>query len=105
MASAPPGWRGDNVIGLLAATKVATKGIRDTMARSVVPLAFLCVDAKDGLVRQFVWNQAAVVRCGIEGVGVALSYPEEHVVLTWQGEPWHPKTNLKGKSKTEKGAE
>ncbi|KAF1345287.1 hypothetical protein BDV97DRAFT_284183, partial [Delphinella strobiligena] len=59
MASAPPCWRGDNVIGLLAATKVATKGIRDAIARSAVPVGFLCVDAKEGVVRQFVWNQAA----------------------------------------------
>ena len=86
--SAPPGWKGDNTIALLAASKVATKGIRDAIARSNVPMGFLCISADQGLVKQFVWNQAAVQKCGLVGVGVSLKHPEGSVVLTWDGKPW-----------------
>lgn len=87
MHSAPAGWRGEHAIGLLAASNVATKGVRDAMARSSVPMAFLCITADHGLVRQFIWNQAAVAKCGLEGVGVSLKYPDESIVLTYQGRP------------------
>ena len=45
MQSAPAGWQGDNVIALLAASKVATKGVRDAIARSSYPMAFLYITA------------------------------------------------------------
>lgn len=87
MTSAPVGWKGESTIGLLAANKAATKGVRDAMARSSLPLGFLYITADGGLVKQFIWNQAAVDKCGLEGVGVGLRHPDASVVLTIQGEP------------------
>lgn len=87
MQSAPAAWKQDNTIGLLAAAKPATKGIRDALARSSLPMAFLFVSIDGTLVRQFIWNQAAVTKCGLEGVGVSLRYPEQAIALTLQGVP------------------
>ena len=58
---------------------------------------------EDGMVRQFLWNQAAVIKCGLEGVGVGLRYPEESVALTWQGVPWNDLSKKKELKKKHTG--
>lgn len=108
---APVGWRsrtgnGDDgnesgnangnglaVIGLLVTEKPATKGIRDALARSRWPMAYIyCAGA--GHVRQMLWNQQAEKSCGLTGLGVTLRHATDehegaytHIVLTWQGKP------------------
>lgn len=113
LSSAPPFWRSSSAIAFLVAEKVATKGVREALARSSMPMGFLCVEMRDAdrdyedlvgmdvregeekstvtaVVKQFLWNQAAVAKCGLQHVGVGLRYPAQDVVLTWMGEPWTP---------------
>lgn len=88
MVGAPARFRGQGTVAVLAAAKEATKGVRDAVGRSGIPMAFLNVGV-EGKVRQFVWNQAAVA-AGLDGVGVGLRYlpgGEADVVLTWKGLP------------------
>ncbi|CAK7227896.1 hypothetical protein SBRCBS47491_006724 [Sporothrix bragantina] len=108
---APVGWRtrvgvGDGleteksgngsspaVIGVLVTEKPATKGIREALARSRWPMAYIfCPSA--GHVQQMLWNQQAEKTCGLAGLGVTLRHAVDevegaytHVVLTWQGKP------------------
>ncbi|TKA62894.1 hypothetical protein B0A49_07560 [Cryomyces minteri] len=96
---APPGWRGQSVLALLAAPREATKGVREAIGRSRWPIGFLKITV-DGTVEEFLWNQSAAER-GLESVGVTLRYHSEggtgrenveksvksDVVLTWKGEP------------------
>ncbi|GAB7348992.1 hypothetical protein MBLNU459_g7971t1 [Dothideomycetes sp. NU459] len=91
VVGAPAGWRGQGVVALLAARHGATKGVREAVRRSSLPMGFANVTTS-GLVRQFIWNAAAVER-GLEGVGVTVKYSagnvkEPEVVLTWDGRPW-----------------
>lgn len=89
VVGAPVRYRGEGTIAMLAAAKEATKGVRDAVGRSGLPMAYLNITT-EGRVRQFVWNQAAV-ECGLEGVGVTLRYlvdGESEVALTWKGLPW-----------------
>ncbi|CAC9890543.1 hypothetical protein D6C98_08291 [Aureobasidium pullulans] len=89
VVGAPVRYRGEGTIAILAAAKEATKGVRDAVGRSGLPMAYLNITT-EGRVRQFVWNQAAV-ECGLEGVGVTLRYlldGESEVALTWKGLPW-----------------
>ncbi|KAI4849337.1 hypothetical protein E4T44_03412 [Aureobasidium sp. EXF-8845] len=91
VVGAPVRYRGQGTISILAAAKEATKGVRDAVGRSRLPMAYLNVTT-EGRVRQFVWNHAAV-ECGLEGVGVALRYlanGESDVALTWKAMPWSP---------------
>jgi hypothetical protein len=91
VVGAPVRYRGEGTISILAAAKEATKGVRDAVGRSRLPMAYLNVTT-EGRVRQFVWNHAAV-ECGLEGVGVALRYlanGESDVALTWKAMPWSP---------------
>lgn len=86
---APPGWRGEGVLGLLVAPGPSTKGVRDAMARSKWPMGFVSCGREDGKVKQFLWNQAAV-QAGLEGMGVGFRYDEggekePSLVLTWKG--------------------
>ena len=93
---APAGWRrgegaeGSNVVGLLVAPGPSTKGVRDAIGRSRWPMGFVSCAQETGVVRQFIWNQAAV-REGLEGVGVAVRHDESggepRLVLTWKGRP------------------
>ncbi|KAF2435947.1 hypothetical protein EJ08DRAFT_645617 [Tothia fuscella] len=84
---APAGWKGEGVMGFLAATSSATKGMRDALVRSKVPMGYLQV-TDEGRVLQFIWNNEATVR-GLEGMGVTARYGpevgEREVVLTWKG--------------------
>lgn len=81
------------VIGVLVTEKAATKGIRDALARSRWPMAYIYC-AGEGHVRQMLWNQQAEKTCGLVGLGVTLRHAvDEHtgaytrIVLTWQGKP------------------
>lgn len=91
VVGAPVRYRGEGTIAILAAAKEATKGVRDAVGRSGLPMAYLNITI-EGKIRQFVWNHAAV-ECGLEGVGVALKYlvdGDSEVTLTWKGMPWSP---------------
>ena len=96
-AGAPAGWRGEGVLGLLVANREATKGVREALGRSGLPLGYVMVTSKEGRVVQFIWNQEAA-RWGLEGVGVTNRYlgdtgsgrgngegVEREIVLTWNG--------------------
>ncbi|KAK4081701.1 uncharacterized protein Triagg1_2442 [Trichoderma aggressivum f. europaeum] len=95
-AGAPPGWRGQGVLGLLVAEKTATKGMRDALGRAGMPMGYFCCGGEDGVVRQMLWNQRAE-EGGLEGVDVALRRGGERerererergeVVLVKNGEP------------------
>jgi hypothetical protein len=86
---APAGWRGSGVLGILSTERVATKGVRDSLARSRWPMAFVCC-SRDGVVTQLIWNQQAEKE-GLRGMGVSLMHSpagqevESQVVLTWNG--------------------
>ena len=66
------------MIGLLAAPGQATKGVREALGRSRLPLGFLMLEP-DGGVRQFLWNRVAS-ELGLDGVGVRLRYCRDAVV-------------------------
>lgn len=96
------------MLGLLATPKPATKGVREAMGRSRLPLGFAMIGL-DGRITQLLWNWAAR-ELWLEGVGVTTRYcpPSEglkegdgveegvedkekrrvrdEVVLTWKGE-------------------
>lgn len=93
---APAGWRGGGVLGLLVATNQATKGMRDALIRSHLPMGFLQVTA-EGTVLQFIWNHEAAQQ-GLEGMGVTNRFTlkteekerdgnglEQEIALTWKG--------------------
>ncbi|KAF2459782.1 hypothetical protein BDY21DRAFT_299093 [Lineolata rhizophorae] len=71
MAGAPPGWKGDGVLGLLVARGRATAAVRDAVARSRRPLGFIAAQIV-GRIVHFMWNKAAAEGCGLIGYGVAL---------------------------------
>jgi hypothetical protein len=94
---APAGWRGEGVLGLLVATREASRGIREALIRSNMPLGFVMVTADDGKILQFIWNYEARQR-GLEGMGVTNRYLhdtgsgrgngdgiEREIALTWNG--------------------
>jgi len=87
---APPGWRGEGVIGLLVAQKPATKGVRDSLGRSRWPMGFIsCLP--DGKVQQMLWNREAEDQ-GLAGLGVGIRFSEgdhsaQELILTFQGKP------------------
>ncbi|KAI2635221.1 hypothetical protein GGS21DRAFT_100166 [Xylaria nigripes] len=90
---APPGWRGSGVIGLLVTQRPATKGVREALANSRWPLAYLSC-SKDGVLEQMLWNQRAEEE-GLEGMGVTVkmsntecSDATQRLVLTWKGRPY-----------------
>ncbi|RDW79626.1 hypothetical protein BP6252_04264 [Coleophoma cylindrospora] len=85
---APPGWRGSGVLGLLVTQKSATKGVREALGRSRLPMGYvLC--GPDGKILQMLWNRRAEQE-GMEGIGVGLKYSsdqdDKEVVLTWKGD-------------------
>lgn len=94
VVGAPVRYRGEGTIAILAAAKEATKGVRDAVGRSGLPMAYLNITT-EGKIRQFVWNHSAV-ECGLAGVGVALRYlvdGDSEVTLTWKGVPWSPSSS------------
>ncbi|PGH06238.1 hypothetical protein AJ80_08207 [Polytolypa hystricis UAMH7299] len=91
---APVGWRGEGVLGILASTKEATKGVRDALAKSRYPLMWILAEL-DGEIRQALWNRRAG-EIGLEGVNVEVKYTGEGdphskaLVLTWDGKEIKP---------------
>lgn len=92
---APAGFRGEGVLGFLVAAESATKGMRDALIRSELPLAFLQIN-RDGIVEQFLWNHIAS-HFGLEGLGVTTKHLQpaknqsskpsatKEIALTWNG--------------------
>lgn len=94
---APAGWHGEGVLGLLVATREASRGVREALIRSNLPLGFAMVTADEGKILQFVWNYEAR-QTGLEGMGVTNRYLhdtgsgrgngdgiEREIALTWNG--------------------
>jgi hypothetical protein len=69
---APHRWRGDGIFGFLVATCEATKGMREAMIASQLPLGFMQVTIK-GKILQMLWNYKANL-WGLEGYGVATRF-------------------------------
>lgn len=84
---APVGWRGHGVVGIFVTEKPATKGVRDSLARSKWPMGFVSC-TREGRVQQMLWNQRAEEE-GLEGLGVGMRYSgderEAQLLLTWRG--------------------
>lgn len=84
---APVGWRGHGVVGIFVTEKPATKGVRDSLARSKWPMGFVSC-TREGRVQQLLWNQRAEEE-GLEGLGVGVRYSggegEPQLLLTWRG--------------------
>jgi Protein of unknown function (DUF2034) len=103
-AGAPAGWRRAGVMGFLVSPKPASRGVREAVGRSNMPIGYVMVDGIDhasaqmgeeeggGKLRQFLWNKEAQQK-GLEGLGVTMKYSpgitgaevEEEVALTWNG--------------------
>jgi hypothetical protein len=89
-AGAPVGWRGEGILGILVSRREATKGVRDTLAKSRYPLVWILAEL-DGEVRQVLWNKRAE-EVGLEGLGVEVKYggklqpTRKNMVLTWKGQ-------------------
>lgn len=93
-SGAPARWQGKGVMGFLVAPSQATKGMREALIKSSLPLAFMQI-TREGKVLQMLWNHQATL-WGLEGYGVATRFSprsgekigdvEEEVALTWKGE-------------------
>lgn len=85
---APIGWRGSGVLGIFVTEKPATKGVRDSLARSKWPMVFICC-TRQGALGQMLWNRRAEEE-GLETLGVGMKYHEcstsPELILTWKGE-------------------
>lgn len=92
LVGAPPGPRGSGLLGLLVSPLPASRGVRDTLARSRWPLAFVCCSSRAShrpVVSQFLWNRRAEDD-GLLGYTVALRHtdrasPEQELVLLCDG--------------------
>lgn len=71
-AGAPAGWRADGTVGFLVAAEAATKGVREALGRSRLPLGFVQV-GREGDVKQMLWNRVAGDG-GLEEMGVTLRH-------------------------------
>lgn len=85
---APVGWKGHGVLGVFVTEKPATKGVRDSLARSRWPMCFIsCTRA--GLVQQMLWNRRAEEE-GLEGLGVGMRHAggdgESQLSMLWKGQ-------------------
>ncbi|KAB8264512.1 hypothetical protein BDV32DRAFT_117927 [Aspergillus pseudonomiae] len=87
----PVGWRTGDEVGILVSPREATKGVRDTLARSTYPLMWMMIE-RDGALRQVLWNGKAE-QLGLVNLGVEVRYSADEdadsskgVVLTWDGD-------------------
>ncbi|KAJ5796074.1 uncharacterized protein N7518_004614 [Penicillium psychrosexuale] len=90
---APVGWRTDETVGVLVSPREATKGVRDTLARSKYPLFWMTIE-RDGTLKQALWN-ARAEELGIGPLGVETRYGitedaesgsvTKEMILTWDG--------------------
>lgn len=98
LRQAPVGWRTGQTAGVLVSPREATKGVRDTLARSSYPLFWLMVE-RDGSLKQALWNSRAE-ELGLDPLGVETRYGpakmeveseseagsiSKQVALTWDG--------------------
>jgi len=106
-SGAPAGWQGDGVLGFLVAAQPATKGMRDALTRSKLPVGFFQI-SRSGQAQQCLWNHVAGDG-GLEGVGVVANYVEggergldveKEIALTWNGWTVSRKTNEVKKPET-----
>lgn len=81
---APPGWR-TRVMAWLVCERAATKGVRDALGRSRLPMGYVYCE-RDGDVKQMLWNKAAE-ELGLEGLGVGARHRGDgtELVLTRRG--------------------
>jgi hypothetical protein len=74
-------------MGFLVAPSEATKGMRDAMVKSRLPLGFMRV-TREGKVLQMLWNQRAGL-WGLEGFAVTMRFGkegrEQEIVMTRNG--------------------
>ncbi|KAJ5755494.1 hypothetical protein N7533_005037 [Penicillium manginii] len=91
LRQAPVGWRTGETAGVLVSPREATKGVRDTLARSSYPLFWLLVE-RDGVLKQALWNSRAEVLLGLDPLAVENRYGAQldgsvtsQVALTWDG--------------------
>ncbi|OQE47073.1 hypothetical protein PENCOP_c001G00440 [Penicillium coprophilum] len=90
---APVGWRTGETVGVLVSPREATKGVRDTLARSTYPLFWMMIE-RDGTLKQALWNARAEA-LGIGPLGVETRYGTtedtesgsvtKEMLLTWDG--------------------
>jgi hypothetical protein len=89
---APVGWRTGQTVGVLVSPREATKGVRDTLARSSYPLFWMMIE-RDGTLKQALWN-ARAEELGIGPLGVETRYGAtenesgvvtKQIALTWDG--------------------
>ena len=103
---APQGWKGEQVVGVLCATREATKGVREAVRHSRRPVVWIMlqdVGNGQGRVRQVLWNQR-VAAVGAEGVGVQLRHwmgedgqgMDCEMALMWEGKVWEPEVKEEG---------
>ncbi|KAK4631735.1 hypothetical protein CLAFUW4_03602 [Fulvia fulva] len=107
---APLGWRGKDVMALLISDRSSTRGVREAIQRSSLPIGFMLITDM-GFLQQFFWNPAATnaFLTGMEAmplyhqkVGMEMfckremkflpCKDEKHdtVALLWQGKHWKP---------------
>lgn len=80
-------------VGVLVCQREATKGVREALARSAYPLAWMMVE-RGGIVRQALWN-GAVEQLGLGLLGVEVVYASDgggqqgevkgRIGFTWDG--------------------
>lgn len=90
---APVGWRTAETVGVLVSPREATKGVRDTLARSAYPLFWMMIE-RDGTLKQALWN-ARAEELGVGPLGVETRYGttvdaesgsvRKEMLLTWDG--------------------
>jgi hypothetical protein len=85
---APVGWKGRGVLGIFVTEKPATKGVRDSLARSRWPMGFISC-TREGRVQQMLWNRRADEE-GLEGLGVGMRHAgkdgEPQLSMLWKGQ-------------------
>jgi hypothetical protein len=88
-------------MALLITSKPTTKGVRDALQRSRLPMGFLQV-TPEGIVQQFLWNRVAEEGglAGMSATNVYLRQPidasnmavsnatQAAIMLTWLGKSW-----------------
>ncbi|EKV06381.1 Endonuclease TnsA, N-terminal/resolvase Hjc/tRNA endonuclease, C-terminal [Penicillium digitatum] len=90
---APVGWRTDETVGVLVSPREATKGVRDTLARSTFPLFWMMIE-RDGTLKQALWN-ARAEELGVGPLSVETRYGirenaesgsvTKEMLLNWDG--------------------
>ncbi|KAL4951780.1 hypothetical protein BDW69DRAFT_201221 [Aspergillus filifer] len=78
--------------GVLVSPREATRGVREAMGRSGMPLVWMMV-GREGVVRQVLWNgRVDGVGLGLGGLGVDVLYPGDTGGIGGVGEDGHGKS-------------